>query len=187
MTETEIKKLLKERLKPSRYEHTISVADTAMHLAKIHGADEKKAYLAGLLHDCAKCMTIDELKEKTSTYNIVLDEVSQASPQLLHSYVGAYEAKYTYKVDDEEILDAIYHHTTGKAAMSKLCAIVYLADAIEPLRVFPDVDIIRETAEHSLEKAVFMYSEACIRFVLKKGNLLHPNTVDTRNYYITAE
>ncbi len=187
MTETEIKTLLKERLKPSRYEHTISVANTAKHLAKVHGADEKKAYLAGLLHDCAKCMTIDELKEKVIMYNINLDYVSLSSPQLLHSYVGAYEAKHTYGVDDEEIFDAIYHHTTGKAAMSKLCAIVYLADAIEPLRIFPEVDKIRATAEHALERAVFMYSEASIRFVLKKGNLLHPNTVDTRNYYITAE
>lgn len=187
MTETEIKQLLKERLKPSRYEHTISVANEAMHLAKVHGADESKAYLAGLLHDCAKFMTIDELKEKITKYNITLDEVSLMSPQLLHSYVGAYEAKHTYGVDDEEIFDAIYHHTTGKADMSKLCAIVYLADAIEPLRSFPDVDKIREAAEHSLEKAVFMYSEASIKFVLKKGNLLHPNTVDTRNYYITSK
>ena len=184
MTNNEIKQILAAKLKPSRYKHTISVAETAQRLARIHGADEDKAYLASLLHDCAKCMTQEELQEKIDKYKIELDEVSLKSPQLLHSYVGAYEAKYTYGIEDSEIFDAIYYHTTGKKDMSKLCAIVYLSDAIEPMRVFPEVDKIRETAEKSLWKAVYMYSEASIRFVLKKGNLLHPNTVDTRNFYI---
>ena len=184
MTPEEIKAKLKTNLKESRYAHSLSVADTAKRLAGIYGIDPNKAYVAGLVHDCAKCYTNEELAEKIKSYNINLDEVSLLSPQLWHSFVGAFEAKKEYGIDDEEIFDAIYYHTIGKEAMEPLTAIIYLADAIEPLRDYPGVDEIRKAAEKSLEKAIYLYTKGTIEFVAAKGDSLHPNALKVREYYL---
>ncbi len=185
MNTDQITKALKSRLKPSRFEHSVGVAETARNLAALYGEDEEKAYLAGILHDCAKCYTQDELWHRIEKYKITLDDVSSASPQLWHSFVGAYEAMEVYGIDDSDIFDSIYYHTIGCEAMSTLCAIIYLADAIEPGRSYPGVDILRTEAQSSLNTAVLKYTEQSIRFVLDKGALLHPNAVAVRNYYIT--
>ena len=183
MTEEEIKAKLRTHLKESRYTHSLYVADTAKSLATIHGADSHKAYIAGLVHDCAKCFTNDELAAKIKLYNIRLDDTSLSSPQLWHSFVGAFEAKKEYGIDDKEIFDAIYYHTIGKEAMEPLTAVIYLADAIEPLRNYPGVDEIRKASEKSLEKAIYLYTKGTIDFVTAKGNALHPNALKVRDYY----
>ena len=180
----EIISSLKQRLKPSRFENSMGVAETARSLALIYGEDTDKAYLAGILHDCAKCFSEEELRRKILQYGIQLDEISAKSPQLWHSFVGAYEAREIYGIDDQDIFDAIYYHTIGKAAMSKLCSIIYLADAIEPARDYPGAEALRITAQKSLDTAVLEYTEQSIKFVLDKGALLHPNAVSLRNYYI---
>ncbi len=182
MTPEEIKTKLGNILKPSRYRHSLSVADTAAELARRYGADPHKAYLAGLLHDCAKCYGEDELKSKIRYYGIDLDTQTFNSVQLLHSFVGAYEAKELYGADDA-IFDAIYYHTIGKAAMPLLTAIVYLADAIEPLRDYPDAEGIRRMAEVSLEKAIHMYTNATVSYVKSKGGYVHPNAYKVIDYY----
>lgn len=184
MSTEEITELLKCRLKPKRFQHSLGVAATARSLALRYGADEDKAYLAGILHDCAKCFSEEELSRKIRQYGIQLDEISLRSPQLWHSFVGAHEAREVYGIDDEGIFDAIYYHTIGKANMQKLSAIVYLADAVEPMREYPGVDSLRELANKSLDEAVLAYTEQSIKFVLNKGALLHPNAVSIRNYYI---
>ncbi len=186
MTTDEIISSLKQKLKPSRFEHSMGVADTAARLALMYGADREKAYLAGILHDCAKCFSDEELLQRIQKYNITLDEISLKSPQLLHSFVGAYEAREVYGIDDPEIFDAVYYHTIGKESMSTLTKIIYLADAIEPLRSYPGVDEIRKAAEESLDKAVFMYTDSSIKFILDKGSLLHPNSVALRNSFIAG-
>lgn len=184
MTISEIETQIAKILKPSRYKHSISVAKTASELAKIYGADEEKAYLASLLHDCAKCYDDTELFKKAEVYGIELDPISLNNPKLIHSYVGAYEAKAIYGIDDDEILDAIYYHTIGKADMSSLCMIIYIADAIEPLRCYDGVDALRKIAKTSLEKAVLEYTEMSIKHLLDRGEYIHPNAIETRNYYL---
>lgn len=184
MTLAEITQKLKASLKESRFNHSLCVAETAKELAVRFGADPDKAYLAGLVHDCAKCLSDEELKEKIKIYNIDLDKATLNSPQLLHSFVGAFEAKAQYGIHDEEIFDAIYYHTVGKADMPLLTAIVYLADAIEPLRSYPGVDEIRKAAETSLDKAIYMYTETSLDFVQKRGYYPHPNSVEVRDYYL---
>lgn len=183
MTPEEIKIKLKTHLKESRYMHSLCVADTAKKLAGIYGIDSHKAYIAGLVHDCAKCYSNEELAAKIKLYNINLDDTSLSSPQLWHSFVGAFEARVEYGIRDEEIFDAIYYHTIGKEAMEPLTAIIYLADAIEPTRSYPGVDEIREAAEKSLEKAIYLYTKGTIDFVASKGNALHPNALKVRDYY----
>ncbi len=183
MTLQEITQKLKSDLNESRFNHSISVANTAKELAVRFGADENKAYIAGLVHDCAKCLSTQELKEKVETYGIETDADTFNSTQLLHSFVGAYKAREDYGIYDDEIFDAIYYHTVGKKNMPPITSIVYLADAIEPLRSYPGVDEIRKQAQTSLDKAIYMYTKDSVDFILKKGCYLHPNSVETRDYY----
>ncbi len=187
MTISEIETQIEKLLKPARYKHSISVAKTASELARIHGADEDKAYLAALLHDCAKCYDDTELLKKSEKYGIELDPISRKNPKLIHSYVGAYEARANYGIEDEEILDAIYYHTIGKADMSKLCAVIYIADAIEPLRCYDGVETLRTISKTSLEEAVLKYTEMSIRHLLDRGEYIHPNAIETRNYYLAQQ
>lgn len=184
MTNSEIIDSLKSKLKSSRLKHSLSVAETARELALLYGADADKAYLAGIVHDCAKCYTDDELYDKLMMYNISVDDISYKNPKLLHAYVGAHEARLLYGIEDDEILDAVYYHTIGKADMPRLCAVVYLADAIEPLRSYEGVGAIRDKARTSLEQAVLMYTEMSMAFLMTKGEYIHPNALETRNYYL---
>ena len=183
MNEAEITSKLKALLKESRFNHSISVAQTARELALRFGACPDKAYLAGLVHDCAKCFTPEELYKKIGFYGIDLSPDTLSAEPLLHSFVGAFEAKYVYGIDDEEILDAIYYHTIGKADMAPLTAIIYIADAIEPLRSYPGVERIRLEAESSLEKAIYTYTCKTIDYVKRNGNFLHPNAEEVREFY----
>ncbi len=169
-------------LKPQRFSHTMNVASCAVRLAETYGEDTESAYLAGLLHDCAKCYGVDELSEKIKSYGIVLDDISKKSPQLWHSYVGALEAKEVYGVDNEDILNAIYYHTIGRKNMSKLEKIIYLADAIEPSRSYSGVEKLRNLAKISLDEAVLEYTKMSIEFIRSKGALVHPNA-----YAITGD
>ena len=183
MTLEEIKDLLKRRLKESRYLHSIGVADTSKELAKLYGADPQKAYLAGLVHDCAKGYTTNELVQKVADYGMVLDEDTLSSPQLLHSFVGACELKEHFGIDDPEVFDAVYYHTVGKEDMPVLTAIVYIADAIEPLRDYPGVEAIRAEAHQSLDRAVYMYTHHMTDYVIKKGQKVHPNAYKVLKFY----
>lgn len=184
MTIEEIIRDLKSTLSPKRFDHTMGVAEKASELASIHGVCPDKAYLAGLLHDCAKCMSDKKLMDYMTEYNIASSGVSKAAPQLWHSYVGAHLAESRYGVTDREVLDAIYYHTTGKKDMSELCAIIYLADAIEEGRRYDGVDYIRRVAKTDLWKAVLLYTESSLKFIISRGKLIHPDTVELRNSII---
>ncbi|MBE7037871.1 MAG: HD domain-containing protein [Ruminococcaceae bacterium] len=176
---------LKEMLLEKRYNHSMMVKETAVELAHLFGADVKKAEIAGLLHDCAKNFTKEEMFELCKKYGINLDNISANQTGLIHAYLGAEMAKDLFEVDDEEIYDAIFYHTVGKPNMSLLTKIIYIADAIEPLRHYEGVERLRELAHTDLDKALVYQIDMTIKSVLKKGSLLHPNTVDTRNYYLS--
>lgn len=127
----DIKNWLKENLDEERYFHSLGVADCAKKLAKKYGLDEEKAYLTGLIHDCAKCITNDEL------YLILTEKMhcnmcEFLNPKTYHSPAGAYVAQEKFGIEDDEILSAIYCHTTGKVGMSIFEKIIFLADKIEP-------------------------------------------------------
>lgn len=127
----EIKKWLKENLNEERYFHTLGVADCAKDLAKKYNLNEEKAYLAGLLHDCAKCYKNEDLYE-ILTDKMHCDMEELLNPKTYHSPAGAYLAKEMFNVEDEEILNSIYCHTVGKENMTVFEKIVFLADKIEP-------------------------------------------------------
>ena len=126
-----IKKTLKESLNEERYNHTLGTADCALKLAKKYGLDEKKAYLAGLLHDCAKCKSNDELLKIIKQELKNIDEGELQNYKTLHAPVGEYFARTMYNIDDSEILNAIRYHTIGRVNMSLFEKIIFLADKIE--------------------------------------------------------
>lgn len=183
-SEEQIKEYLKEKLTQKRYEHSLSVQDTAVKLARFYHVDVKKASIAGLVHDCAKHMSNDEILSMARKNQILIDEVSELNPQLLHGNIAAVIAKDVMGIYDEEVLNAVACHTTGKKDMNLLEKIVYIADYIEPLRNFPGVEILREEAFTNLDTALLDAFNNTIKIVIDRGQLLHVNTISGRNYLV---
>jgi len=165
VTTPKILSYLKATLRPKRFRHTLGVAYTAANLAAVHNADEDKAFLAGLLHDCAKFYETEEQITLCEKAGIPLTETERLNPALIHGKLGAFYAKTKYQVDDEEILSAIRYHTTGHPDMTALEKIIYLADYIEPGRSM-------DCKPHSLQKvrtACFQNLDEGMRFALENG------------------
>lgn len=167
--------LLKKHVKGDRLEHSLGVEHAAVALAERYGADPDKAGLAGLLHDIAKQMNNDKL---TAEYGICTP-----SDKTLHGPIGAIWLREHGYVDDEDVLNAIRYHTTGRPAMSLLEKIVYIADAIEPGRKSQDADVLRDYASEDLNKAVLFSLECSLRRVLDNQHLIDPDTVAAYNDY----
>lgn len=164
---------LKTMLKEDRFLHSLGVRDTAVKLAKIYGADEKKAETAGLLHDNAKNM--DDPYERCHDLEVELDEFEQKNPALVHAKLGAETAKCEFGISDAEIVSAIRWHTVGKPDMTLLEKIIFVADLIEPNRKFPDIDEIRKIAEKNIDDALYACVEATINVNKMRGFPIHPN------------
>ncbi len=150
-----INRRLHTTLTPKRFKHTQGVAEEAAKMAKRYGADEKKAYIAGLLHDCAKCIPTSEKLPLCKKYGVKLDDVLIKNPDLTHSFLGAKIAEKDYGIKDKDILNAIAYHTTGRADMSLLEKIIYIADYIEPNRKYFDgLDKARKLAYEDIDKTM---------------------------------
>ena len=176
MTYEEMRARLAERLAPGRYQHSLGVADTAAELARRFGMDEERAHTAGLLHDCGRTYATAELPGEARRRGIPIGRIEAAMPLLLHAYVGA------YLIYDAGIAQAIWRHTVGGRGMTALDQIIYFADMIEPSREYPEVEHLRELARTaSLDAMLLVGLTESIRFVLKKGGLVHPDTVAARN------
>lgn len=180
----EILQYLRENLKESRYEHTLGVVKTAKALAKINGVEEEKAELAALIHDSAKNMHINSMKKMLEENFEQIDDIEEKTPQLLHGKVAAIIGKNIMGIEDEEVLSAAAYHTTGKGNMTLLEKIIYIADYIEPNRVYPGVEELRKLTFEDLDKGVIVGLNNTINYILKQGGLIHPNTIEARNYLI---
>ncbi len=172
---------LGQSLKPKRFAHSLGVADTAKRLAELHGADPEKAYLAGILHDCAKYLTADEMLQTALALHISVDEWERESPELLHAKLGAAIAQREYGVADEDVLRAIERHIGGAPGMPLLDLLVNLSDYIEPGRDFSDVERLRELAWSDPETAMVEAFRGSMIHILKKHMILYPTTVYTYN------
>ena len=180
--------LLFEDLSLKRFSHTLAVADTARRLALLHGLDPVKAEVAGLLHDCAKCLPLKEMQRIAKDNHLTDDTSILESGALLHSVVGAYLASTKYGCTDEEAIAAIRSHTTGQPGMSQLAMAVWLADTIEPTRApYPLLDKTRMLAGLSLEKAMITSLEGTLQHVRKKGENVHPATAETLSWLKTLD
>ena len=178
----EMRELLAKSLKPSRYQHSVGVAETAVFLAERFGIDREQAQVAGLLHDCAREFPNEDLIQEAEKRQIAVEPVEKQMPLLLHAYVGARLVVEKYGVNDKAVEQAIWRHTVGGAQMTKLDKIIWFADMIEPQRDYPGVEKLRELSKTaSLDEMMLAGLTQSIAFVLQKGGLIHPDTVIARN------
>ena len=143
----------RSRLSERRYGHTLRVADTAGDLARVHGLDEDRARLAALLHDAARETGPEEFLRLADEWELSVGEPERQSPKLLHGPVAAELARRELGIEDEEVLEAVRAHTTGKPCMGPLALALYVADKIEPAREYPSVERLRALAREDLRAA----------------------------------
>ena len=181
---------MKNVLKPKRYKHSLGVMETSVKLAEIYGVDTTKAAVAGILHDNAKHFSAAELLNLCIQNNIDVKDSEKVDKKtiksLLHSKAGAILAKNLYKVTDEDIINAIYYHTVGRPAMTRLEEIVFVADFIEPNRTHdsvPPLSELRIIAEKDLDRAVYLICESTIDHLASLDSPINENTLLTRDYY----
>lgn len=177
--------LVKEQLTEHRYIHTIGVMETSIELAERYRADVKKAELAAIFHDYAKFRSKEEMKQIILDQNMPEDLLVH-NMELWHAPVGAYLVEKEAGITDCDVLDAIRYHTSGRPNMTLLEKIVYVADYIEPGRVFPGVKEVRELAQQDLDKALIQSLKNTIMFLLKKNQAIYPDTIFTYNSLVTG-
>lgn len=163
-----------------RIPHVLGMEQEAIRLAERYGADVEKARVAALLHDCTKKLDMEAQMALCREYGIALDELERQALKLLHAKTGAAVAESVFGVD-REIGDAIRWHTTGRAGMSLLEKIVYLADYIEPTRDFPGVDKLRKVCYEELDKGLLLGLEMTIEEMTEMGNPVHRATIEARD------
>ena len=179
-----IRKKLKKKLDPDRYEHSLSVSYTALALAMKYGCDLDQAELAGLLHDCARQYDNQTIYEKCLEKKISVTADEEKNKVLLHAKYGSYLAAKKYGVDDPEILSAITYHTTGKPNMSLLEKIIYIADYIEPRRNKADnLAYMRELAFTDLDRALYEIMMGILEYLKKTNKTTDKQTKKACTYY----
>lgn len=185
-----IEKELQDVLKKKRYSHTLGVRYTAAALAMRHGCSIEQAQMAGLLHDCAKGYSGEELLAMASKYKLEISKAEMENPHLLHAKVGAYLAEHKYGVKDQEILSAIRFHTTGKPDMTMLEKIIFIADYIEPNRKMLDgLPQCRALAFEDLDMAMYQILKNTLDYLRGQGDMgtIDETTQSAYEYYRKKE
>ncbi|MGE9971821.1 nicotinate (nicotinamide) nucleotide adenylyltransferase [Candidatus Pseudoscillospira sp. SGI.172] len=175
LTDAELRACSLSMVYAKRHAHILGVEEEAVRLARRWGADEELARRAGILHDCTKYLELEQQLQICDEYGIVLDDLERISVKLLHSKTGAALARHLYG-QPEEICQAIFWHTTGKADMTRLEKIIYLADYMEPNRDFPGVEELRKLCYEDLDAALQMGLEMSIEELRERGVPIHRNT-----------
>lgn len=179
-----IRKNMEKTLDRKRFEHTLGVAYTATALAMCYQVDLNKAQTAGLLHDCAKCISDEKKIAICTKHNIQINAIELNNPFLLHAKVGSYMAMKKFNVHDPDIINAILNHTTGRPGMSELEKIIYIADYIEPGRKqAPNLSIVRKLAFQNLDQALLKILEDTLQYLKDSGSEMDPMTQKTYEFY----
>ncbi|KMO86796.1 hydrolase [Megasphaera cerevisiae DSM 20462] len=189
MYNTELKERIRNNLKHTlsdqRYTHVLGVAAAARRLAGIYGYDTDKAEVAGLLHDAAKQLPLNDMQTLARrSFGDTLPLPVMATGSLLHGYAAVTVAREIYGIDDPELLASLAHHTTGAEAMGMLEKIIFVADYIEENRSFEGVEALRCIAFQNLDKAVLAGYDSTIRHLLDQGKTIFTGTVVNRNAQI---
>lgn len=173
-------RIVSEQITEHRYVHTLGVMETAIHLAQRYGEDSKKTEVAAIFHDYAKFRSKDEMRK------IIVDQrmpsqLLEHNSELWHAPVGAYLVESEVGITDNDVLNAIRYHTSGRPNMTLLEKIIYVADYIEPGRQFPGVEEVRGIASINLDQALIKSIKNTMVFLLKKDQAIYPDTLQTYN------
>jgi nicotinate-nucleotide adenylyltransferase len=168
-------------VKAKRIPHIRGTEEEAVKLARRWGVDEDLARKAAILHDCTKYLNLDEQLKLCENYGILLDGLERQALKLLHSKTGAAIAREVYGMP-QEIFEAIYWHTTGKADMTRLQKVIYIADYMEPTRDFDGVEQLRQLVYQDLDRAVLLGLEMSIEEMESMGNPVHYRTTEARDW-----
>lgn len=170
-----------DSLSEYRRVHSLNVSAEAVRFAEKYGGDVEKARLAGLLHDVTKETDNEKQLQIIENGGIILTELEKRSPKLWHAISGACYVRDVIGIDDPDIFNAIRYHTTARAGMSRLEKIIFLADFTSAERDYPDIDVIREHAEHSLEEGMLYGIKFTISRLVGRGDLVSPDALAAYN------
>lgn len=179
-----VRRRMEKALDAVRFEHTLGVEYTAAALAMRYDTTVQNAQLAGLLHDCAKCLSDEKKLAICEKHNISINSVERQHPYLLHAKVGSFLAMEEYGVEDRDVINAILNHTTGRPGMSVLEKIVFVADYIEPNRkIIPGLSEIRKLAFEDLDLTVLRVLEQTLAYLENRQTEIDPMSGKTYDYY----
>lgn len=176
-------KVIRPLMKDKRYTHSVNVAETALALAKKFGCDEDKAYTAAILHDCQKEVPKDVMKREMLESGYFVDKVEIDTPKLWHGIAGAYYVKNVLKIEDSDILNAIRFHTVGRAYMSTLEKIVFLADMVSAERDYEDVEKYRAFVFADLDNGMYETLRWSVSSLAQSGSSIPLTTIEAFNFY----
>lgn len=179
--------LLESQLSEKRTNHILGVERMAVRLAAKLGEDVVKCRTSALYHDFAKSYSLERSIGVMERYHVKIDGMERTSTDLLHSKVAAALAKNKYGIIDEDVLNAITFHTTGRVNMSAVEKIIFVADAIEESRMYDGVEDLRQMAFTDLDLALLEVLNRQIIYLIQKGKIIHPQTLEARNYLLNKE
>lgn len=181
---------LKKEISEKRYKHSMGVMKKAEELAKIYGEDVNKAKLIGLAHDIGKELSKEEKLQYAIENKLGVDEIEKVNIGLLHAKIGADICKKRYGFT-EDMQDAIKYHTVANKNMNLLAKIIFVADKIEENRNYKNeekqakLEEARRIATEDIDKAVLYEIDMSLEYTLRKNELIHPDSIFTRNKIIT--
>lgn len=178
------KEIIKPFLGEKRFYHSVCVSESAVALAKKYGANTEKAAVAGILHDIMKDTPSEDQLKMMTRYDIVLSDVERRAPKLWHAMLGAAYIEDELKITDREILDAVRYHTTGRANMTLLEKIIFIADFVSADRDYPGVDNMRKAVNISLEEAMVEGMTFSIKDLASNYRPIHPDTISAYNQVV---
>ncbi|MCI6616199.1 bis(5'-nucleosyl)-tetraphosphatase (symmetrical) YqeK [Ruminococcus sp.] len=181
MSIAEYKKIIKSMMSENRYNHCVNVSKEAVKLAKRYGGDEEKAAIAGILHDITKEMPKEEQLQIMLDSGIILDDIQKNAPKLWHGISGSVYIKKHFGIEDEDILNAICYHTTGRAGMSLLEKIIFVADFTSEERTYKGVATMRKKSRKSLEDAMLYGFKFTFSDLSSRELAIHPDELACYN------
>lgn len=181
MSIAEYKKIIKSMMSENRYNHCVNVSKEAVKLAKRYGGDEEKAAVAGILHDITKEMPKEEQLQIMHDSGIILDDIQKNAPKLWHGISGSVYIKKHFGIEDEDILNAICYHTTGRAGMSLLEKIIFVADFTSEERTYKGVATMRKKSRKSLEDAMLYGFKFTFSDLSSRELAIHPDELACYN------
>ena len=176
--------LIKGRLSPYRFNHSMCVADRAVELAKRNNLDSQKAYVAGILHDIMKEESLDSQQKIIESTGYTMTAVELASPNVYHQMSGAVYVRDILGIDDEDIVGGIRYHTTGRADMTPFEMLIYLADFTSADRDYPDVDIMRKKTDADFFDGMLYSLTYTITKLAQQSKQIHPDTLHCYNWVL---